>query len=165
MKLYDGYCTTVGVEWIDVNHHMNASFYYQLFYDAGIAFATHIGLGTEYPAKHGKGQAVVESHTRFENENVLGDELLVRSVVTNFDEKRIHYYHEMHNLTRGHRSATMEQLEFHVDLTARQTTTFSDDLLANFSSIMALQGELPDERDVGRMVKFGRSKAARPIAT
>lgn len=156
MDAYSGYDIIVPTQWIDVNGHMNASFYYELFYDAGIAFATHIGLGLEYPARCGKGQVVVESHTRFENENMLGDRLRVISRVTNFDSKRLHYFHEMQNLTRGHRSATMEQLELHVDIAARRTTAFSEELLRNFSAVMELQPGLPVVSDIGRMVEFGR---------
>jgi acyl-CoA thioester hydrolase len=159
IESYTGYTVDVGSNWIDVNGHMNASFYYLLFYDAGIAFATHIGLGLEYPKRHGKGQAVVESHTRFEGENLLDDKLQVRSMVTNFDKRRIHFYHEMHNLTRGCRSATLEQLEFHIDLSTRKVTEFSQALLDNFAAITAIQGPLPSAGDIGRQVKFGRSSA------
>jgi acyl-CoA thioester hydrolase len=155
-----GYSACVPDTWIDVNGHMNAQYYYSLFYDAGIDFATHLGLGPGLPTKSGRGQAVVESHTRFERENLLGDQLLVVSLVTNFDRKRIHFFHQLHNLTRGYRSATMEQLELHIDIGRRRTVEFSSELLENFQAVVALQGPLPQSNEVGRRVQFGRSYSA-----
>ena len=152
-----GYSISVPDAWIDVNGHMNAQYYYSLFYDAGIDFATHLGLGPGLPARSGRGQAVVESHTRFERENLLGDQLWVKSMVTNFDRKRIHFFHQLHNVTRGYRAATMEQLELHIDIARRQTTEFSAALLANFEAMQALQGPLPEPDEIGRQVRFGRS--------
>jgi len=157
MTPHSGYSVSVPDAWIDVNGHMNAQYYYILFYDAGIDFATHLGMGPGLPGRRGRGQAVVESHTRFERENLLGDQLLVKSLVTNFDRKRIHFFHQLHNVTRGYRAATMEQLELHIDIAGRCTTEFSADLLENFEAMMALQGPLPQPDEIGRQVRFGRS--------
>jgi acyl-CoA thioester hydrolase len=157
MTLHPGYSARVPDAWIDVNGHMNAQYYYSLFYDAGIGFATHLGLGPGLPGRSGRGQAVVESHTRFERENLLDDHLLVKSLITNFDRKRIHFFHQLYNVTRGYRAATMEQLELHIDVARRRTTEFSADLLKNFEAMTALQGPLPQASEVGRRVKFGRS--------
>jgi acyl-CoA thioester hydrolase len=152
-----GYSVCVPDAWIDVNGHMNAQFYYVLFYEAGIDFASHLGLGPGLPGRSGRGQAVVESHTRFEHENLLGDQLLVKSLVTNFDRKRIHFFHQLFNITRGYRAATMEQLELHIDVAQRRTTDFTADLIANFEAMTALQGPLPRPDEIGRQVQFGRS--------
>jgi acyl-CoA thioester hydrolase len=157
MTPYSGYSACVPDAWIDVNGHMNAQHYYLLFYDAGIGFATHLGMGPGLPARSGRGQAVVESHTRFERENLLGDRLLVTSLVTNFDRRRIHFFHQLHNLTRGYRAATMEQLELHIDVAKRRSAEFSAELLENFAAMTALQGSLPQPGEVGRQVRFGRS--------
>jgi acyl-CoA thioester hydrolase len=157
MTPHSGYSVTVPDAWIDVNGHMNAQYYYSLFYDAGIDFATHLGLGPGLPGRSGRGQAVVESHTRFERENLLGDRLLVTSRITNFDRKRIHFFHQLHNLTRGYRAATMEQLELHIDVAGRCTAEFSAELMESFAAMAALQGPLPQPSEIGRQVQFGRS--------
>jgi len=149
---YDRYQTVVAPEWVDVNDHMNAKFYYFVFYDAGIHFATYLGLGEGYPAKHGKGQAVVESHTTFQREFRLGDKIGVRSYLLGFDHKRIHFFHEMINMEDGGCAATMEQLELHVDLTARRSTTFSEDLIARFSDVAAAHANCARSNVIGRAV-------------
>ena len=157
MTPHSGYSIDVPDAWIDVNGHMNAQFYYSLFYDAGIDFATHLGLGPGLPGRTGRGQAVVESHTRFERENLLGDRLRVTSQIIDFDRKRIHFFHQLQNVTRGYRAATMEQLELHIDVAGRCTTEFSADLLEGFTAMIALQGPLPGPNEIGRQVRFGRS--------
>jgi acyl-CoA thioester hydrolase len=157
MTPHSGYSAFVPDTWIDVNGHMNAQYYYVLFYEAGIDFATHLGLGPGLPGRSGRGQTVVESHTRFERENLPGDQLVVKSLVTYFDRKRIHFFHQLHNVTRGYRAATMEQLELHIDVAQRRTTEFTADLLRNFDTITALQGPLPRPGEIGRQVQFGRS--------
>ncbi|HTJ63214.1 MAG TPA: thioesterase family protein [Alphaproteobacteria bacterium] len=156
MNPYLGYSFSVPDTWIDINGHMNAQYYYIILYNAGVDFATHLGMGPGMPARCGRSQVVVETHTHFERETLLGDELVVHSLIVDFDRKRLHFLHQLHNATRGYRSATMEQLQLHIDSARHKTADFSPDLLANFEATMALQGPVPPPSDIGRQILLKR---------
>ncbi|HEU0196436.1 MAG TPA: thioesterase family protein [Nevskiaceae bacterium] len=110
--------------WIDVNGHMNALYYAQAMYGGHVALTQLIGLGDAYVAASGCSKAVLESHIVYEREALRGDELEVRSWLFAVDTKRLHFFHELYNLTRGWRAATGEQVDIHIDLTQRRSVPF-----------------------------------------
>ena len=131
------YETAVQSAWLDVNDHMNARFYSDVIYEAHALFTTRIGLGDDYVARTGIGKMVVESHMVYEREVRMGARLGVRSWLVNLDAKRLHFAHELLNLTDGVRAAFCEQMDLLVDLEARRVTVMSDDLRARLQTLAA----------------------------
>lgn len=131
------YETAVQSAWLDVNDHMNARFYSDVIYEAHALFTTRIGLGDDYVARTGIGKMVVESHMVYEREVRMGARLGVRSWLVNLDAKRLHFAHELLNLTDGVRAAFCEQMDLLVDLEARRVTVMSDDLRARLQALVA----------------------------
>lgn len=113
--------TVVPREWIDVNEHMNATHFGLVVYDAHYNFTQQIGLGDAYVAEHNCSKVVLESHMVYEREIVLGDELEVVTWLLAVDAKRMHFFHELYNRSKGCRAATSEQVDVHVDLAARRS--------------------------------------------
>ena len=91
--------------WIDVNGHMNATHYFLAIYEAHVRFTQALGLGDEYACRTRCGEAVIESHLCYEREVTQGSELQVISWVLAVDTKRLHFCHEMYNVTTGVRAA------------------------------------------------------------
>lgn len=116
-----GVRTQVKESWIDVNGHMNATHYGLLIYQAHAAHSEKLGFDDDYVQQFKCGKAVLESHMRYEREAALGDELEVRCWLLAVDHKRLHFFHELCNLSRGCRSACSEQVDIHIDLAARRS--------------------------------------------
>ena len=111
-------------DWIDVNEHMNATHYTLVIYDAHVALTEQLGLADDYIDSTGCGKVVLESHLVYEREVGLGDELEVRSWLLAVDDKRLHFFHELYNMSRDCRAATGEQVDLHVDLRQRGAAPF-----------------------------------------
>ncbi|NRB40820.1 MAG: thioesterase family protein [Pseudomonadales bacterium] len=120
--------TTVPKTWIDINGHMNATHYGLVVYDAHVNFTETIGLGESYVNASQCGKAVLESHMIYEREVSLADELEVRSWLLAVDKKRLHFFHEVYNISQGFRAAAAEQVDIHIDLNKRQSTALPEDL-------------------------------------
>lgn len=123
-----GLRTVVPEEWIDINGHMNSTHYGLVVYDAHVAMTEAIGMGEDYVAASNCGKAVLESHLIYEREISEGDELEIRSWLLAVDTKRLHFFHEVYNLTHGFRAAAAEQVDIHMDLAARRSCKLPEDL-------------------------------------
>lgn len=137
------YHAAVQPEWIDVNDHMNVERYYGVLYQAQVAVTEHLELGRSYVAARGLSKMVVESNFRFERELRLGERLEVRSRLLAVDRKRIHFFHELHNLDRDQRAAIGEQIDVHVDLATRRSAPLPPEILERIQRIVAAQASLP----------------------
>ena len=134
---FQGHEAAVPDGWIDVNDHMNARFYSDVIYEAHALFTTRIGLGDDYVASSGNGKVVVESHLIYEREIRKGALLGVRSWLLGVDDKRLHFAHELLNLSDGVRAAFCEQLDLHVDLNARRAAPLSDAIRVRLQALAA----------------------------
>lgn len=141
----------VDESWLDVNDHMNARFYNDVIYDAHVLLTTAIGLGDDYVARTRHGKVVVESHLIYEREVRANARLGVRSWLLAVDEKRLHFAHELLDLTHGFRAAFAEQLDLHFDLERRRVAPLPEDVRERLMALAA-QGNT-----VGRDFPLGRS--------
>ena len=97
---FDRYRGEVLPEWIDMNGHMNLAYYTVLFdYATDLMFET-IGIGRHYKDATGHGTFVAETHNRYENELLAGEQVSVASQILGADNKRIHLAHEMFRARR-----------------------------------------------------------------
>lgn len=150
------YSTVVAPDWIDVNEHMNARYYTIVIYNAHALFSEYVGIGEEYVRNNRCGKSVVESHLIYERELLLGDRIEVASRLLAVSDKRLHFYHEVFNVDRGYRAAVGEQLDIHVDLTARRASPLPADLRARLETIAAAHSQLPAPDKIGRCVTMAR---------
>lgn len=114
------YCGRVGPDWIDANQHMNTSWYDRVFDIAEIRLFEEFGVNDASIKATGFTMFRLEKLVEYRRENMLNDEIEVRSRIVWTDFKRIHQLHEMWNLTRGHRSAYADCISIHVDLRLRK---------------------------------------------
>ena len=69
-----------------------------------------------------------------------------------FDQKRIHYLHEMHHATDGFLAATNELMSLHVNLATRRAAPMAADVLARLADVLSLHETLPVPPQVGRRI-------------
>jgi acyl-CoA thioester hydrolase len=150
---YVGLTIEVPSEWIDVNSHMNATHYGLVVYDAHFNFTEEIGLGEAYVKQTGCGKAVLESHMIYEREVCLGDMLEVRSWLLAVDAKRLHFFHEVYNLSKDVRAATSEQVDIHLDLNLRSSAPMPEVLFAQLKERVKFNLERPLPSNVGSIIR------------
>ena len=103
----------VNPSWVDYNGHMNESRYLQIFGDCTDGLLHFIGAGLDYVAS-GYSFYTVETHLRHLKEARLGDVLHGKTQLLEYDEKRIHLFHQLYN-NQHDIIATAEMLILHVD--------------------------------------------------
>ena len=147
---------TVRPEWTDYNRHMNVA-YYTLVFDHGVdAFFDFAGLGRAYRESTSFSTFAVEHHITYDREVLEGDEVICRSRLVGFDEKRLHHYHEMFHAVDGYRAATCEFLSLHIDLSVRRVVPMGEDRLVRLAEILAAHETLPLAEKLGRAIKAPR---------
>lgn len=144
---------TVPQDWIDINGHMNSTRYGLVIYDAHVELTRIIGMGDEYVNSAGCSKAVLESHMAFEREIALGDELEVQSWLLAVDHKRLHFFHELYNLTRACRAATSEQVDIHIDLHQRRSAPFPEHLYQHLQTLVRESLAVPGPAGVGKHLR------------
>ncbi len=145
--------TTVPSQWIDVNGHMNATHYGLIVYEAHFNFTQEIGLGDDYVKETDFGKVVLESHMIYEQEVSEGDELEIRSWLLAVDAKRLHFFYEMYNLSKGHRAAAAEQVDIHVDLNKRLSAPLPEKIYEELKERVAANLKLPTPHKVGSTIR------------
>lgn len=107
--------------WIDVNLHMNVSWYDRVFDQAESNFFEVFGFNDEAIRATGFSIFRLEKNIRYEREVMLGKALEVHSTVLWTDLKRVHHFHELWNVEDGYRAAVADNLSIHVDLSIRRS--------------------------------------------
>ena len=88
---------TVKPEWTDYNNHMNLAYYIHLFDVSWEIILEQFTMGEDSAKNHGKGTFAVESHTTYDMEVQLGDEVDINLMFFDHDKKRIICKMEMIN--------------------------------------------------------------------
>ena len=113
-------------EWTDYNGHMNLAFYIHLFDASWEVLLEKFNIG-EHSAKIEKRTTfAVESHTTYDMEVKVGDEVDMNLLFIDFDKKRIVYKLEMIHKSEKYLAATTEVCSLYVDLSTRKVTEFED---------------------------------------
>ena len=141
-------------EWIDYNGHMNLAYYIVLFDQATDALFDELDLGLDYRRNRNLGTFVAETHTRYERELLVGEQVRVAVQILAVDDKRMHVAHEMFRLKDGLRSATLESMFLHVDLGARRVMPYPPDLKARVDAAATAHTRLPRPDWIGRRVSM-----------
>ena len=149
---FDSYRDTVRPDWIDHNGHMNMGYYLVVFDFATDAFLDFVGLDRAHRKRQRITTFSLEGHITYNREVAEGDPLRFTTQLLDFDEKRIHYIHEMHHADEGYLAATNELMSLHVSLETRRAAPMSDDVLARLEAIQAAHRALPPTPYAGRVI-------------
>ena len=138
--------------WIDYNGHLNMAFY-NLLMDRAVDEAFElVGLGQDYVTERKASYFTAEAHVRYVRELMVHAPVRTSIQLIDFDDKRIHFFCELHHAGEGWLSATSEQLALHVDLGARRVTPWPDDILRRLAAMKAAHAALPLPDCLGRKI-------------
>ncbi|MBW1683421.1 MAG: thioesterase family protein [Deltaproteobacteria bacterium] len=149
---FDGYRDVVRSGWIDENGHLNMGYYVVVFDYATDAWLDFIGLSRPYKAAHGVMTFSLESHVTYRRELREGDELRFTTQLLGFDEKRIHYFHQMFHARESHLAATNELMSLHVSAETRRSAPMAREILEGLEEIQRAHRALPIPSQVGRVM-------------
>ena len=146
--------STMRVEpaWIDYNAHLNMAFY-NLLIDRAVDEAFElVGLGQDYVSERNASYFTAEAHVRYVRELKVQAPVRTSIQLLDYDDKRIHFFCELHHAGEGWRSATSEQLALHVDLGTRRVAPWPDDILERLAAMKAAHAALPAPEAAGRAI-------------
>ena len=112
-------------EWTDYNGHMNLAFYIHLFDSAWEVLLQKFNIGEDAAKIEKRTTFAVESHTTYDMEVKVGDEVDINLLFIDFDKKRIVYKLEMIHKLEKYLAATTEVCSLYVDLNSRKVTELS----------------------------------------
>lgn len=151
---------SVEKEWIDYNGHLNMAFYNVLF-DRGADEAFELmGMGPDYAKTRRLTTYTAEVHVCYVRELHLGDVVTVHFQLIDHDDKRTHFYQEIHH-SDGWLAATSEVLALHIDMAGPKVAPYPPDVRARVEAMFAAHKDLPRPERVGRSIGIKR-KAAQP---
>ena len=122
-------------EWADYNNHMNLAFYIHLFDTAWETLLEKFNIGEESAVNQKRTTFAVESHTTYDREVKVGDEVDLNLLFLDYDKKRIVYKLEMRHKQEQYLASTLEICSLYVDLIKRRVTEFEKEkmnLLENY---------------------------------
>ncbi|RED49726.1 thioesterase family protein [Aestuariispira insulae] len=136
-------------EWIDYNGHLSEAYYVLTFGHATDALYDYLDMGQDYRDAHNRSVYTVESHIRYLMEVPAGKMLEFTTLVLSFDEKRLHFAHEMH--VDGQLRATTELMGLHLETSVDGgVMPFPDAVQAKLTTLRA--DNVPDY--VGRAIRL-----------
>ncbi len=154
------YETSVRPEWLDVNDHMNVAYYVLAFDRATDGLFQFVGVGDDYMAARQGSMFALECHVTYNRELRGGDLIRITTQLLGFDAKKMHFAHHMYHQGEGYLAATSEWMGIHVDMEARRSAPFPDDIAERLGDIRAAHAVLPTPPEVGRVMslKAGRAR-------
>lgn len=150
--LFDQYRDVVRPEWIDHNQHMNMGYYLVVFDFATDAWFDYLGLTRAHREEFHVSTFSLEGHITYRREVGSGDPLRFTTRLLAFDEKRIHYFHEMHHADQGYLAATNELMSLHVSQETRRAAPMASAVQDRLAETLAAHGVLPTPPQVGRVM-------------
>lgn len=159
---FEQYRDRVRPEWIDHNQHMNMGYYLVVLDFATDAWLDYIGLTQAHRKQHDITTFCLEAHITYQRELVQGDPLRFTTLLLNFDEKRIHYFHEMQHAGEGYLAATNELISLHISKKTRRAAPMPDQLLHRLETIKKHHDSLPRPPQLGRIIGLDAKPTTRP---
>jgi acyl-CoA thioester hydrolase len=150
-----GSIKTVEDSWIDYNGHFNMAYYGVLFDRTCDEAFELVGLGPDY-LKTGASFFTLEAHTTYIRELHANDRVKVTVQMLDHDAKRMHYIQEMFHAEEGWLSATMEAICMHVDIKAKKSAPFPQDIQSRIAAMQEAHSNLPVPPQVGHKIGITR---------
>ena len=114
-------------EWIDYNNHMNMAYYVLVFDEVWEIMFKKFKMGEDSAKSTQMSTMVVETHTTYNSEVKLGDEVEINLTYFDHDKKRLHFKMEMIEKSSKKLSATLEMLSLYIDLKQRKVAEFEQE--------------------------------------
>lgn len=146
-----GSIKTVEDDWIDYNGHFNMAYYGVLFDRTCDEAFDLVGLGSDY-LKTGASFFTLETHTTYVRELHADDKVKVTVQMLDHDSKRMHYVQEMFHAEERWLAATLEAICMHVDMTAKKSAPFPDDILTRIAAMQEAHAGLSVPPQVGHKI-------------
>ena len=114
-------------EWADYNGHMNLAYYIHLFDGAWEILLGKFNIGEDSAKIEKRTTFAVESHTTYDKELKVGDEVDLNLLFLDRDKKRIVYKLEMRHKQEQYLASTTEVCSLYIDLGERRVVEFEKD--------------------------------------
>lgn len=141
--------------WIDYNGHMNMAYYNVMFDRCGDEAFDILGMGPAYAEKRRLTIYTAETHLCYVRELHLGDRAAATFQLLDNDEKRLHFYQELHHVD-GWLAATSEVLTLHIDMAGPKVAPFPRDIVERIDAMRAAHTGLPLPERAGRAIGIKR---------
>jgi acyl-CoA thioester hydrolase len=138
--------------WIDYNGHLNMAYYNVLFDRAVDEVYELLDLGLAYVRKEKRSTFTAEVHVRYLRELLVDAPVRVTFQLIDFDLKRLHYFEQLYHAEQGWLSATSENMALNVDMVAKKTAAFPDNVMRRLTLMKAAHDRLPRPDGVGRRI-------------
>jgi acyl-CoA thioester hydrolase len=143
-------------EWIDYNGHMNVAYYVLAIDKAMDDIFEQLGMGLALVRERRMGPMALVNQIHYINELLEGQEFVCDLQVLDADHKRMHYFVTMHHLAKGTVAATFEGLSINVDLEARRSTPYPEDIRARLEAVRRAHSGLPRPPQIGAGIGIRR---------
>ena len=137
-------------EWTDANGHMNVAYYVLAFDRATDAFYDALGIGWPYLERDRKSLFTLAMNVDYVREVFADSTVRIESRLLDYDHKRVHYFHAMHDAREGWLAATNELVAMHVDMASRRSAPFAHGTQDRLAAMRAAHAALPLPVQVGR---------------
>ena len=146
---------TIKKEWIDYNNHMNMAYYVLVFDDVWEIILKKFQMGENSAKLTNMSTMVVETHTTYNSEVKLGDEVEINLTFFDHDKKRLHFKMEMIEKSSKKLSATLEMLSLYIDLKKRKVAEFEPEKIDIMDKFIAIN---KDKFESNNLVITGKLK-------
>ena len=157
---FDAFRSVVKPEWIDQNGHMNMGYYLVAFDLATDAFFDWVGLDRAHRAGRRVTTFCLETHATYHREVRADDPLRFTTTLLGFDEKRIHYFHQMFHARADFLAATNELMSLHVSQETRRAAAMAAEVIERLARIKASHDTLPRPAQIGRRMGLDAARRA-----
>jgi acyl-CoA thioester hydrolase len=158
-ELFQASVMQIEPPWIDYNGHLNMAYYNVMFDRAIDELWLQLGIGPAYMKARKGSTFTAECHVRYLREIHLGDPVQVSILLVGADEKRLHTFEELRHATEGWLSATSENMTIHIDMNARKTAPFPDDIRARIETLAKAHGAIARPEGIGRKIAMPSKSA------
>jgi acyl-CoA thioester hydrolase len=153
---FPGTPQTVEDQWIDYNGHFNMAYYNVLFDRAADECFATVGLGPEYVKATKCSFFTMEAHVSYLRELHARDQVVISTQFLDFDSKRVHYVQHMRHATEDWIACITENIVTHVDLAAKKSSPFPEDVLKEIAALHDAHKTLPVPSQVGHKIGIPR---------
>ena len=142
-------------EWTDYNNHMNMAYYVLVFDQLWEIVLAKFKMGEQSAKTSQMSTMVVETHTTYNSEVKLGDEVEINLTFFDHDKKRLHFKMEMIEKSSKKLSATLEMLSLYIDLKKRKVAEFEQEKIDIMDKFIATN---KDQFESNNLVITGKLK-------
>lgn len=144
-------------DWIDYNGHMNVA-YYTMALDTAMdaLLEDHLGIGESFVKVAGLGPYVLQLNAHYLAEMHKGETFHCKFQLLDHDSKRIHVCQRIIADNDGREAAFFEALVMNVDLTARRSAPYPDQVRARLQKMQESHDALPRPERIGATIGIRR---------